>query len=108
MLSPSHNEFGCGYCRRKGGPAELKAFADYVLLEQAVNEAVRLQAAHPSAKQDRLLDLLSSDTSDAQGAGSTEGLPRNPSDEALISAVMQAGNMTREEALQALKLAGGL
>ena len=30
MLSPSRNEFGCGYCRRKGGPAELKAFADYV------------------------------------------------------------------------------
>jgi hypothetical protein len=30
MLSPSDNEFGCGYCRRKGGPAELKAFADDV------------------------------------------------------------------------------
>jgi hypothetical protein len=30
MLSPSSNEFGCGYCRQKGGPAELKAFADYV------------------------------------------------------------------------------
>jgi hypothetical protein len=30
MLSPSLNEFGCGYCRRKGGPAELKAFTDYV------------------------------------------------------------------------------
>src|SRR6266540_3066003 len=30
MLSPSLNEFGCGYCRRKGGPAELRAFADYV------------------------------------------------------------------------------
>jgi hypothetical protein len=28
MLSPSLNEFGCGYCRRKGGPAELRAFAD--------------------------------------------------------------------------------
>ena len=27
MLSPSLNEFGCGYCRRKGGPAELRAFA---------------------------------------------------------------------------------
>jgi hypothetical protein len=30
MLSPSLNEFGCGYCRRKGGLVELKAFADYV------------------------------------------------------------------------------
>ncbi len=30
MLSPSLNEFGCGYCRRKGSPAELRAFADYV------------------------------------------------------------------------------
>ena len=30
MLSPSLNEFGCGYCRRKGGPAELEAFADHV------------------------------------------------------------------------------
>jgi hypothetical protein len=30
MLSPSLNEFGCGYCRRKGGPAELRAFADDV------------------------------------------------------------------------------
>jgi hypothetical protein len=29
MLSSS-NEFGCGYCRRKGGPAELRAFADDV------------------------------------------------------------------------------
>jgi hypothetical protein len=30
MLSPSLNEFGCGYCRRKGGPAELAAFVEYV------------------------------------------------------------------------------
>jgi hypothetical protein len=30
MLSSSLNEFGCGYCRRKGGPAELEAFADHV------------------------------------------------------------------------------
>jgi hypothetical protein len=30
MLSPSLNEFGCGYCRRKGGATELRAFADYV------------------------------------------------------------------------------
>jgi hypothetical protein len=30
MLSPSLNEFGCGYCRCKGGPAELEAFADNV------------------------------------------------------------------------------
>jgi hypothetical protein len=30
MISPSSNEFGCGYCRRKGGPAELKAFADHI------------------------------------------------------------------------------
>jgi hypothetical protein len=26
MISPSLNEFGCGYCRRKGGPKELKDF----------------------------------------------------------------------------------
>ena len=26
MLSPSLNEFGCGYCRRKGDAAELRAF----------------------------------------------------------------------------------
>ena len=30
MLSPSLNEFGCGYCRRKGDAAELRAFVDYV------------------------------------------------------------------------------
>ena len=29
MLSPSLNEFGCGYCRRKGDAAELRAFVDY-------------------------------------------------------------------------------
>jgi hypothetical protein len=28
MLSPSLNEFGCGYCRRKGDAAELRAFVD--------------------------------------------------------------------------------
>jgi hypothetical protein len=28
MISPSLNEFGCGYCRRKGGPKELKEFCD--------------------------------------------------------------------------------
>jgi hypothetical protein len=30
MISPGHNEFGCGYCRRKGGPQELRAFYDHV------------------------------------------------------------------------------
>lgn len=30
MISPEHNEFGCGYCRRKGGPQELRAFSDGV------------------------------------------------------------------------------
>jgi hypothetical protein len=29
MISPSLNEFGCGYCRRKGGLAELQEFYDY-------------------------------------------------------------------------------
>jgi hypothetical protein len=29
-LSPSLNEFGCGYCRRKGDAAELAAFVEYV------------------------------------------------------------------------------
>lgn len=30
MISPKHNQFGCGYCRRKGGPQELRAFYDAV------------------------------------------------------------------------------
>lgn len=30
MISPEHNEFGCGYCRRKGNPQELRAFCDDV------------------------------------------------------------------------------
>jgi hypothetical protein len=30
MISASQNEFGCGYCRRKGGPEELRAFYDHV------------------------------------------------------------------------------
>ncbi len=30
MISPSLNEFGCGYCRRKGGPKELKEFCHSV------------------------------------------------------------------------------
>jgi hypothetical protein len=30
MISPSHNEFGCGYCGRKGGPEELRAFYNHV------------------------------------------------------------------------------
>jgi hypothetical protein len=30
MISTSLNEFGCGYCRRKGGPQELRAFYDAV------------------------------------------------------------------------------
>jgi hypothetical protein len=30
MISPSHNEFGCGYCHRKGGPEELHTFYDLV------------------------------------------------------------------------------
>jgi len=30
MISPSLDEFGCGYCRRKGGPAQLQEFYDYV------------------------------------------------------------------------------
>ena len=29
-LVASHNEFGCGYCHRKGGPEELRAFYDHV------------------------------------------------------------------------------
>ena len=33
MISPSHNEFGCGYCHRKGGPEELRAFYDHVRRE---------------------------------------------------------------------------
>jgi hypothetical protein len=30
MISPDRNQFGCGYCRRKGGPQELRAFYDAV------------------------------------------------------------------------------
>ena len=30
MISAERNEFGCGYCRRKGGPQELHAFYDDV------------------------------------------------------------------------------
>jgi hypothetical protein len=30
MISTAHNEFGCSYCRSKGGPAELQAFYDHV------------------------------------------------------------------------------
>jgi hypothetical protein len=30
MISPERDEFGCGYCRRKGGPQELRAFYDAV------------------------------------------------------------------------------
>jgi hypothetical protein len=26
MISVEQNEFGCGYCRQKGGPAELRSF----------------------------------------------------------------------------------
>jgi hypothetical protein len=26
MISPASDEFGCGYCRKKGGPAELRSF----------------------------------------------------------------------------------
>jgi hypothetical protein len=29
-ISPERNEFGCGYCRRKGGPQELRAFYNAV------------------------------------------------------------------------------
>jgi len=28
MISTSSNEFGCGYCRRKGGPDELRRFCE--------------------------------------------------------------------------------
>jgi hypothetical protein len=30
MISSSRNEFGCGYCKRAGGPAELRAFCEWV------------------------------------------------------------------------------
>ena len=28
MLAPLTNQFGCGYCRQKGGPRELQALYD--------------------------------------------------------------------------------
>jgi hypothetical protein len=39
MISPSHNEFGCGYCCRRGGPLELRAFCDDVRLNSASRDA---------------------------------------------------------------------
>ncbi len=27
-IQSATNQFGCGYCRRKGGPAELRAFVE--------------------------------------------------------------------------------
>jgi hypothetical protein len=30
MISSEHDTFGCGYCRRKGGPQELRAFCNDV------------------------------------------------------------------------------
>ena len=43
MLSPSLNEFGCGYCRRKGDAAELRAFVDYVKSLQRDVSAARVR-----------------------------------------------------------------
>ena len=31
MLAPLTNQFGCGYCRQKGGPRELQALYDFAL-----------------------------------------------------------------------------
>jgi hypothetical protein len=41
MISPSHNEFGCGYCKRAGGPAELQAFCEGINDRIARRERVR-------------------------------------------------------------------
>jgi hypothetical protein len=30
MISATNNEFDCGYCRRKGGPADLQSFYNSV------------------------------------------------------------------------------
>ena len=30
MISASRNDFGCGYCRRNGGPTELRAFCESI------------------------------------------------------------------------------
>jgi hypothetical protein len=40
FISPSHNEFGCGYCRRKGGPEELRAFYDHVRREGISHDGI--------------------------------------------------------------------
>ena len=77
-------------------------------LNEAANEAVKLQLEHPSAKQDRLLDLLSGGTSAAQGGGSMSEQPRSPTKEALISVMMKDFKMTRAEAIEELTLSGGL
>jgi hypothetical protein len=32
MVSPLRDQFGCGYCRRKGGPIQIQEFYDLVMI----------------------------------------------------------------------------
>ena len=77
----------------------------------ALRELVELQLDHRSSpKEERLLNLLSGDTSSAPADGSTS--PRPPkkmqNDERLIAAVMARGKMSREEAIAELDTIGAL
>jgi hypothetical protein len=76
-------------------------------LEEAARAVVDTQLDHPSQPKDRiLLNELSKVTSNAPCAGSTFG--RRQTDEELIQAVMNHHGFTREEAIEELKLSGGL
>src|SRR6516164_1064348 len=60
-------------------------------LEAALREAVELQVGHRSSpKQERLLNLLSKDTSSALGGGSISQASPKQNDERLIASVMEA------------------
>jgi hypothetical protein len=41
MISPSRNEFGCGYCKRAGGPAELEAVCEEVVRDRILGDMKR-------------------------------------------------------------------
>jgi hypothetical protein len=45
MISPQLNEFGCGYCCRKGGPKELKEFCGSA---ERLHRRIKSDAAAPN------------------------------------------------------------
>ena len=79
--------------------------------KQAVRELVEFQAERRSTpKEQRLLDLLSGDTSSAPAGGSTSHASPIPTqnDEQLITQIMAKGSMSREEAIAQLEAVGAL